>query len=103
MIARLVEANYFAHRDQPTPQQVTFWLRELRTAALLIEVAARHPEDCQREAAARPLLSHAQLSDKAALQAALDAEQAHQRQADREYWAPLKDTLQQLRTAMRQK
>ena len=103
MIARLVEANYFAHRDQPTPQQIAFWLREFRTAALLIEVAARHPEDCQRELAARPLLSQAQSNDEATLQAALDAEEADQRQADREYWAPLKETLQQLRTAKRQK
>lgn len=102
MIARLVEANYFAHRDQPTPEQVTFWLRDFRTPALLIEVAARHPVDCQRESAARPLLAQAHSDEVAALQAALDAEEAQQRQADHEYWAPLKEILQRLRKEKRQ-
>ena len=40
MIRRLLEANYFENRQRPTPQRIAFWLRELRTAALLIETAA---------------------------------------------------------------
>ena len=38
MIRRLLEANYFENRQRPTPQRIVFWLRELRTAPLLIEV-----------------------------------------------------------------
>ena len=43
MIQRLLEANYFENRQQPTPQRIVFWLRELRTAPLLIEAAASFP------------------------------------------------------------
>src|SRR5437016_11725877 len=40
MIRRLVEAHYFQNREKPTAAQVKFWLRELRTPDLLIEVAS---------------------------------------------------------------
>jgi hypothetical protein len=50
MIRRLVEQNYFQHRNQPTPEQVRFWLRELRTPRLLLSVAEIWP----REAGAGP-------------------------------------------------
>ena len=38
MIRRLVEANYFSNRDHAKVAQVRFWLKELRTPELLIEV-----------------------------------------------------------------
>ena len=43
MIRRLVEANYFAERARARPASVRFWLQELRTASLLLELAAAHP------------------------------------------------------------
>ena len=42
MIRRLVEADYFAGRDQPTRENIEFWLRELLTPGLLIETAMAH-------------------------------------------------------------
>ena len=42
MIRRLVEAHYFQNRVEPTIVQIKFWFRELRTPALLIEVAQSH-------------------------------------------------------------
>ena len=48
MIARLVEANYFQNREHPTPEQIGFWLRELRSGRLLIDVAGRFPAECDR-------------------------------------------------------
>jgi hypothetical protein len=58
MVARLVEANYFRNRDNPTAEQIEFWLRELRTPTLLIAAAELHrrsepagaiaPGPCQR-------------------------------------------------------
>src|SRR5258708_32005354 len=44
MLRRLLEANYFKHREQPTPQQLSFWLLEFRTPELLIELASAKPE-----------------------------------------------------------
>ena len=33
MIRRLIEAHYARHRTNPSPEQVSFWLREARTPA----------------------------------------------------------------------
>ena len=97
MIARLLEANYFANRNNPTKEQITFWLRELRTASLLIEVAAQFPDECKQETSGRELLLHAVAANEPALEEALKAEEEKQREADRRYWQPLKAELQRLR------
>ena len=39
MIRRLVEQSYFRHSASATQELVRFWLRELRTPELLVEVA----------------------------------------------------------------
>jgi hypothetical protein len=54
MIRRLVEANYFEHRSDATGARITFWLRELRTADLLIECAALIPVTHRRIRLAPP-------------------------------------------------
>ena len=97
VIARLLEASYFQHREHPTPAQIDFWLRELRSSALLIETADRFPSEAQFLEQERPLLFHALASEEDALQAALKAEEERERQADRLYWKPLTETLQRLR------
>ena len=40
MIARLVEANYAERKEAPSAEQIRFWLREMRTAPYLIDIAA---------------------------------------------------------------
>jgi hypothetical protein len=97
MIRRLLEADYFASRDDPTAGQIEFWLRELRTAELLVQVAAEHPQASDRLAEVRPLLRSASLGDEVHLADALLAEERTERQADKEYWRPLKKELEQLR------
>ncbi|HQU45257.1 MAG TPA: hypothetical protein PK867_20750, partial [Pirellulales bacterium] len=57
MIARLVEANYFANIAEPTAAHLDFWLAELRTAHLLIPLAQAHPERCLVRQPGRPLLA----------------------------------------------
>ena len=47
MIRRLVEADYFGHRKDAPLSQVRFWLAELRTVELLIELSSAHPKACQ--------------------------------------------------------
>src|SRR5260370_16000074 len=54
MIRRLVEQSYFRHSASATQELVRFWLRELRTPELLVEVAGAHPEFACAEADLRP-------------------------------------------------
>ena len=96
MLTRLVEANYFFNRIEPTQEQIEFWLKELRTASLLVEVAGLFPDACRLLASARPLLSLAQV-DNEGLSLALKDEERQEREADQVFWAPLKRELERLR------
>lgn len=97
MIRRLVEADYFAGRERPTSEQIEFWLRELRTPELLIEIASQHSETAKELADIRPLLRSALHKEEVLLKEELLAEESAERDADREYWQPLKAELEQLR------
>lgn len=101
MITRLLEANYFTNRESPSPAQIAFWLRELRTPALLVEVAAAHPGEAAHTVADRPLVATALAGDTAQLAPALRAEEAHERAEDDVYWAPLMGLLEELRSERR--
>ena len=97
MIRRLVEARYFEHRAKPTPAQVRFWLRELRTPELLTALAGRHAALCRRTATARPLLAEAIRGDHDVLARGLLAEETAERERDRKYWLPLRAELERMR------
>jgi hypothetical protein len=97
MIRRLVEAHYFQHRHRPAMAHVTFWLRELRTPALLTEVARSHHARCRRLSKDRPLLAEAPSGNAAALEHMLHEEEVAERQRDRLYWLPLRRELERLR------
>ena len=99
MIRRLVEAHYFEFSDNPTAEQVHFWLGQLRTPSLLIECGTRWTEDCRQQVDARPLLQHALAHDESALEGALLAEEQAERTRDKEYWLPLKKELEAMRRA----
>lgn len=99
MIRRLVEAHYFENQTQPTPAQIRFWFRELRTPELLLELARRHPAACRRLSGKRSLLSSAARGESADLEQALRAEETAERERDREYWLPLRRELEALRHA----
>jgi hypothetical protein len=97
MIRRLVEAHFVQHHGNPTAAQVSFWFRECRTPAILIELVDRHRGQFPNAIAERPLLSFAQRGDAAGLTRALAQEEQLERDADRMYWAPLRDELQAIR------
>jgi len=97
MIQRLVEANYVAHRENPTAEQVAFWLGESRAPARLVELAKRHPERTRELAATRPLLAFAMAGNLPELARALKDEEQREREKDRAYWAPLVKELEQMR------
>jgi hypothetical protein len=99
MIRRLVEAHYFAHRAKPRAAQVIFWLKELRTPQLLIEVAQAHASPARRLAAKRPLLRQAVSGRLDQLEKALSEEEQRVRLEDKAYWSPLLKELETLRHA----
>jgi hypothetical protein len=98
MIRRLLESHYLQNRNTPTPApaRIKFWLHELRTVALLREVAADHPAALNKLSSSRPVLSTLSGSDDA-VECVLREEEDTERRRDREYWQPLKAELGQLR------
>jgi hypothetical protein len=101
MIRRLVEQSYFGHSTNATPELVRFWLRELRTPELLVEVACAHPELARAEAGFRPAVQAALSERLDDVSEALEAEEREERRKDREYWAPLKRGLEEFRLGRR--
>jgi hypothetical protein len=97
MIRRLVEADYFSQRELLTAQRFGFWFRELRSAGLLLELAATQPTVCRKFVSVRPLLRYALKGDESLLAAGLLQEEKAEREADRLYWQPLKAELEKLR------
>lgn len=99
MIRRLVEVNYLAHRQDPTEERILFWLRELRTPELLVEVARAHPALARKVSAERPLLEQATADsvESGLLGRALRDEEEMERRQDAEYWRPLREELECLR------
>jgi len=102
MVRRLVEANYFAFRDEATPERIRFWLMELRTPQLLVEVVRTHQAEAADSTQTRSALEAAIAGDIEATERSLAAEEAGEREADRQYWAPLRAELEALRHRMRQ-
>lgn len=99
MVRRLIEVNYFANCQRPGPEQIRFWLRELRTPELLIELTekqGRLPISLVRK---RPLLKLAKAGSEQLLARALLEEERLEREADRQYWLPLRAELEELRRA----
>jgi hypothetical protein len=97
MIRGLLEASYARGVPAITAEQLSFWLTELRTAELLIECAADHPDEATRVGAARPATAAAAAADLGAVTDALHQEEERERARDREYWAPLRRELEALR------
>jgi hypothetical protein len=99
MIRRLVEVSYDEGFASPTPERVSFWLRELRTPELLLEGVHAFFEEARRVAPLRPAVSAAIGGHHVAVVEALSAEEAAERERDRIYWSPLKAELEALRHA----
>lgn len=97
MVSRLVEADYFAGRAEPTNENVKFWLLELRTPQLLMEVAAEHTAIAHSLVSIRPLLEFALANNEGLLSDALLIEEKAVREVDKKYWQPLKTELEHLR------
>ena len=99
MIRRLVEAHYFSHHAKPRAAQIKFWLMELRTPQLLLEVAQAHASLARRLATKRPLLLPAVAGKLTQLERSLIVEENSMRVQDKAYWSPLLKELEKLRHA----
>ena len=97
MIRRLVEANYFENKSLPQNKHVRFWLKELRTAELLVEIANKYKKQVPSVLKDRPLLDFAVSNSLEDLKKALFEEELSEREKDREYWNPLKKELEKMR------
>lgn len=101
MIRRLIDAHYDQTKDAPTDDRVRFWLRESRTAEVIIHVGAEFPELLREVMQTRPLLVEALPASRTALAQALDKERLEEMEKDKQYWAPLKKELEDLRRVKR--
>ncbi len=97
MIARLLEAHWTQTPRPASDAAVDFWLRELRSPSLLVELAREAPVACLQLAAHRPLLQAAFDGEEATVASMLRDEQDREREADQAYWAPLRRRLETLR------
>ena len=97
MIRRLVEAHYDENQDDSNEAMVQFWIRESRTPSMLSELIRRFPNNLASVATTRPWLVSIDVNDVKQIEAFLRLEEDAERQADEEYWRPLKEELVQLR------
>jgi hypothetical protein len=98
MIRRLVDVNYLTHQDEPTPERIRFWLRELRSPELLVEAAQAHADAVEELAADRPLLRLTNPDlESGSLARALREEEDAERRLDEAYWKPLRAQIERLR------
>lgn len=109
MVRRLVERHYLDPELEPTPERFRFWLRELRTPALLTECVVRAQAAPAEIAAVLAELSARRKATAVALQggseqeigSALADEETRERAADEAYWRPRIQELERLRHAIR--
>jgi hypothetical protein len=99
MIRRLLEAHYFQNHSRASVAQKKFWLTEMRTPELLVEIAQKNAVIARRMISERPLLAQAVLGRCDALAKLLTAEESDIREKDRTYWKPLFRELERLRHA----
>lgn len=97
MIQRLIEAHWFQYRSESTPERIDFWLRECRTAEILLELVDRFPAEASSLQSSRSVISTVFLRDIEGIEKKLDEERLLEVAADKAYWAPLREELERLR------
>lgn len=97
MIQHLVEASWYAFRAEPSPERIDVWLRECRKPALLLEKAARFPDQATGLSPIRSPVASALCGAEEATRALIEEEQKRIMEEDRIPWAPLKLVIEKLR------
>jgi len=101
MIRRLIEADIFQNVENARRDQIVFWLKECRTPELLVLLARKFPEECKEGLKQRPLIRCLIEGKPGDLEPRLKEEQTREIEADREYWRPLRNELEQWRRELR--
>lgn len=102
MIQRLVEVHYLRRKDnKPSQDDIKFWLLEMRTVEMIVEVTQRFKAEAQEQLVKRSLLQAAIDGDQDAVRKELTEETEAEREVDRLYWEPLKARLGELRREAR--
>lgn len=96
MIRRLIEADY-VNIENPSSNKIKFWLMESRTSHMLVELAQRYRGQAEELISSRALLANACSGDISSVEDSLENEQKLERDADRRYWMPLFQELEELR------
>jgi hypothetical protein len=97
VIELLVSIHYRENAAAACPESIAFWMREARTAELLMQLCTRFPSEAAALQPQRPLLQMALSGEMDSLRAALDAEKRDEQAKDRAYWEPLKRELERFR------
>lgn len=103
VIELLVSIHHRENAANPRADLVDFWLRESRTAELVLELIDQFPKEAAALESQRPMLAIARSGNLDELRAALDAEVRAEQAKDRAYWEPLRKELEQFRLAERQR
>lgn len=97
MIRRLVDSHFFQFMAERTPDRILFWLNELRTPDLIQKVLSESPEKIDPTQILRPWLLSLKHPSPEEIERNLKDEENREREADRNYWRPLKEELESLR------
>lgn len=97
MIRRLIEADYEKYKDSPGDAQVSFWILQARTPALLRTLYNTYTSRVHAFVDERPLLGLLPDATDTQLEQALRREEDRERRADRQYWRPLRKELESIR------
>jgi hypothetical protein len=97
MIRKLIEADIYNAPDDPADNVIQFWFAECRTPDLLVLLASKYPEIAEVMLKKRPLISSALSGNYEEIIKLLRDEEDLEREADRQYWTPLKKQLEEWR------
>lgn len=98
MLQRLIEANWFAHRHEPNPERIEFWLKECRSPEILFELVEAFPAEAGMLASERPVLAKVLEGDFEATEQGLESERLAEVAKDKAYWMPLRQELEEMRS-----
>ena len=89
--------NYYQNKNNATEEMVRFWLREMHDAELLARIVADFPQAAQSVSHQRASLEQLLAGNREHTERLLREEIDEEKQADRKYWLPLKQELNELR------
>ena len=101
VIELLATIHYRENAVNPCAEWIGFWLHEVRTPELIIDITRTFAAEAQALTIQRPLLALAIAGDIDALRLALDTERQAEQALDRAYWEPLRRELEEFRRAER--